>query len=69
MVYNTTVHFSSRDYPPRLVYTESPLPDPALDMVVGSQPRTAAAAACHTLVATTRECVKKAQKQEQNALS
>ena len=37
-VYNTTVYSTKRCAPASLVYTEAPLSDPVLDLVVGSQP-------------------------------
>ena len=63
-VYNTTVHSSTRCSPASLVYTETPLADPPLDLAVGSQPRPTLASDFGTQLAAARECMRKAQERQ-----
>ncbi|CDJ33009.1 Retrotransposon nucleocapsid protein, related [Eimeria mitis] len=63
-VYNTTVHSSTRCSPASLVYTETPLADPPLDLAVGSQLRPTVASDFGTQLAAARECMRKAQERQ-----
>ena len=59
--YNITVHSSTRCSPASLVYTETPLSDPVLDLAVGSQPCSGAGEECREHIRLACECMRKAQ--------
>ncbi|CDJ33464.1 uncharacterized protein EMH_0082780 [Eimeria mitis] len=64
LIYNTIVHLSTRCSPASLVYTETPLGDPPLDLAVGSQPRSADASDLLIQLAAARDCMRKAQERQ-----
>ena len=63
-VYNNTVHSSIRCTPASLVYTETPLTDPFLDLAVRNQQESSAEKGFAEHLASAKECMRKARERQ-----